>query len=299
MKASELAALVGGTLHGEDVDFGGVAPLETAGPGHCAYAEDAVPEGCRAGVLLARAAAGRSTVVVDDPKLAFIRLLVRLFPVEQPAGVQPGAFIHPTARLAEGVIVYPGVYVGPDCSVGARTVLHPGVVLYADTVVGADCILHAGCVLGADGFSYHPGPEGPVKVPQVGRVRVEDNVEIGANACIDRAFLTETVIGRDSKLDNLVQVGHNSRLGRGVLVAGQAGLSGSVTVGDGSVLAGQAGVADHVTLGPGTVVGAQSGVHNDLDGGTWLGTPAMPVKLARRVFALWRRLPEMWAALRQ
>lgn len=296
MRASELALWVGGRLEGPDRPFAGVAPLERAGPEELAFATDRVPEGCGAGVLLVREAIpGRTAVVVAQPRLAFARLLGLLFPEVHPPGVSPAAHVDPSARLGERVVVYPGVFVGADCEIGADTVLFPNVVLYPGTVLGARCRVHAGAVLGADGFAYHATPEGPVKVPQVGRVRIGDDVEIGANTTVDRASLDETVLGNGTKLDNLVQIGHNVQLGRGVIIAAQSGLSGSVVLEDGVVLAGQAGVADHVRLGAGAVVGAQSGVTADVPAGqTVLGSPAMPVRLARRVFAAWRHLPEMW-----
>lgn len=296
--AAELARRFGGELVGEDRPFSGVAPLNRAGPDQVAYAEHRLPPACKAGVLLVRKPVeGRTCVVVADPKLAFIRLLGELFPEAHEPGVHPGAFVHPTARLGKDVVVYPGAWVGADCEVGDRTVIFPNAVLYPGTVIGRDCRVHAGAVLGADGFSFHPTPEGWVKVPQVGRVRIGDGVEVGANSCIDRAFLEETVVGDGSKLDNLIQVGHNTRLGREVVVAAQAGLSGSVEVGDAAVLGGQVGVADHARLGAGVRVGAQSGVHGELSPGTtWLGTPAMPIGLGRRVYAAMRRLP---AALRE
>lgn len=299
MNASELAELVGGRLAGDDRAFSGVAPLPSASPAQAAYAEGAVPDGCHAGVLLARAAVpGRTVVVVDDPKAAFIRLLEHLFPEVHAPGVMPGAHVHPSAKIAPSASIYPGVVIGAGCAVGEGSILFPNVVLYPGTIVGRDCRVHAGVVLGADGFSYHRGAHGVTKVPQVGRVRVEDGVEIGANSTIDRAFLEETLIGAGAKIDNLVQVGHNSRVGRRAVLAAQTGLSGSVTLGDGVVLAGQVGVADHVEIGPGAVVGAQSGVSHDLPGGErYLGSPAVPAAQARRIYAVWKRLPELWRAV--
>ena len=299
MTAAEIAALTGGILAGPDRDVRGVGALDRAGPDALAFASGRVPEACAAGVLLARAAEpGRTVVVVDDPRRAFAVVLAALFPEVHADGVHPGAVVHPTARLGRGVVVYPGCHVGAGCEVGEGTVLFPNVVLYPGTVIGRRCRVHAGAVLGADGFAYHPTAAGPLKVPQLGRVRVGDDVEIGANSTIDRAALDETVIGDGTKIDNLVQIGHNCRLGRGVVIAGQAGLSGSVTVGDGAVLAGQVGVADHARVGAGAVVGAQSGVTGRVpDGAVVLGTPALPAAEARRVYAVWRRLPELWRAV--
>ena len=301
MQASELAKRVNGTLSGPDRPFVGVAPLSAAQEDQVAYAEGALPPGCRAGVLLIRSAIpGRCCVVVEDPKLAFIQLLRLLFPEVHPSGVQPGAWVHPDATLEAGVVVYPGVVVGADCWVGAETVLFPNVVLYPKTRVGRNCRIHAGVVLGADGFSYHATPQGVVKVPQVGNVVVGDGVEIGANSTIDRAFLTSTKIGSGACLDNLVHVGHNTEVGRHSVIAAQTGISGSVTIGDGVVMGGQVGVADHATIGPGARLGAGAGVHGTIPAGeAWLGRPAVPVRLARRIMVIRNHLPEMWAWFRK
>ncbi|MCK6503652.1 UDP-3-O-(3-hydroxymyristoyl)glucosamine N-acyltransferase [Myxococcota bacterium] len=313
--AAEVAALVGGALHGPDRTFSGVGSVETAEVYELAFAEKAVPEGCRAGVLLARQAVpGRTCVVVAEPKRAFMVVLQALFPevdglVQRPRGaggdpahgqtwvdavVHPGATVHPTAHLGPDVTVHPGCYVGAHCVVGEGTVLYPNVVLYPGTELGQRCRVHAGTVIGADGFSYEPGPRGPVKVPQVGRVIVGDDVEIGPNCVIDRAFLEQTRIGDGSKLDGLVMIAHNVAIGRGVVIAAQVGLAGSVQVGDGAMRGGQAGGADHRVIGRRAMVAAQAGVGKDVpDGEAVLGSPAMPLRVARRVYAWLPQLPEV------
>jgi len=255
-------------------------------------------EAC-AGVVIARAAApGATTLLAADPRGAFLDALALLFPVEPPGGVMPGAHVHPEATLGPDVTIHPGAVVGAGCVIGAGSVVFANAVLYPGTVLGRGVRVHAGAVLGADGFSYHPGPDGPRRMPHLGRVVIEDGVEIGANTCIDRGALSDTVVGAHSKLDNLVQVGHNGRLGRAVLLAGQVGLSGSVTVGDGAVLGGQAGVADHRRIGAGARVGAQAGVGRDVPAGeTVLGTPAEPAGRRRRVWVALRRLPELARAV--
>jgi UDP-3-O-[3-hydroxymyristoyl] glucosamine N-acyltransferase len=293
--AAQLARQLGGRLEGPDRAITGLASLERAGETEVAFAERGLVRGSAAGVLLIREALpDRTCVVVPDPKLAFITLLRERSPAPE-AGVHPRATVHPTARLGADVRVEAGCVVMERCEIGERTVLFPNVVLYPDTVLGPDCRIHAGAVLGADGFAYHPTADGPVKVPQVGRVRLGARVEVGANTTIDRASLDETVIGDDCKLDNLVQIGHNSRLGRAVIIAAQAGLSGSVELGDGVILAGQVGVADHATVGERAVVGGQSGVSGALPGrATYLGTPALPARLTRRIWAALQHLPAMW-----
>ncbi|MFT5679852.1 MAG: UDP-3-O-[3-hydroxymyristoyl] glucosamine N-acyltransferase [Myxococcota bacterium] len=299
MHAAELAALVGGVLAGPDGRFETVAPLSGAGPTHVAYAEGAVPSDCAAGVLLVcEPIEGRCCVVAPDPKAAFITLLHHLFPETHPAGVHSGAHVDPSARLGEGVVVYPGAFVGADCEIGAGTIIFPNAVIYPATTIGRRCRIHASAVIGSDGFSYHPTATGILKVPQVGRVVLGDDVEVGAGSTIDRAFLTETRLGDGVKLDNLVHVGHNSQLGRGVIVAAQSGISGSCTIGDFALLGGQVGVADHAEIGAGARLGARSAAHGRLAGGqTYLGVPAAPIRLTRRMMAVSRRLPEMWRTL--
>jgi len=301
MDAAALAVLVGGVHAGPDGHFETVAPLTGAGPEHAAYAERAVPEDCAAGVLLvSEPIAGRCCVVVGDPKAAFITLLRHLFPEMHPGGVHPGAHVDPSAQLGVGAVVYPGAVVGAGCEIGEDTIIFPNAVIYPETIIGRRCRIHAGAVVGADGFSYHPTADGILKVPQVGRVVIGDEVEVGAGATIDRAFLTETRIGDGVKLDNLVHVGHNSQLGRGVIAAAQTGISGSCTIGDFVLLGGQVGVADHCEIGPGAQLGARAAAHGRLAGGqAYLGVPAAPIRLTRRMMAVSRRLPEMWRMLQR
>lgn len=316
MTAAEVAALLGGRLVGPDRSVSGVGPIERAEPYELAFAEGAVPPDCRAGVLLVRApVAGRSCVVVESPARAFARLLQVLFPevdglMEQPRGVDPdlasststwaevyvheSAVVHPTAVLGAGAAIHAGCFVGAWCKVGGGSVLYPNVVLYPGTEIGHNCRIHAGAVLGADGFRYEPSSRGPAKVPQVGRVIVGDEVEIGPNCVIDRAFLEATRVGDKSKLDGLVMVGHNVEIGRGVVIAAQVGLAGGVRVGDGAMLGGQAGVAEHREIGRGAKVAGQAGVGRDVPPGeAVLGSPAMPLRVARRVYAVLPRLPEL------
>jgi len=241
-------------------------------------------------VVLAREPGPGTTIVVADPLRAFGQILRTHFPDVHPVGAHPSAVVDPTAVLGRGVSVHAGCVVGARVTLGDDTVLFPNVTVYPDTVVGARCRIHAGAVLGADGFRYAAGPNGPERIPQLGRLVLEDDVEVGANTCVDRAGLGETRIGRGSKLDNLVQIGHNSVLEAAVVVAGQAGLAGSVRVGAGSQIGGQAGIADHRSVGVGARVGAQSGVTQDVPAGeAVLGTPALPARQVRRLWATWRR----------
>ena len=179
------------------------------------------------------------------------------------------------------------------CHIGAHSVLFPNVVLYPNTHIGEHCRIHAGSVIGSDGFSYHPTKDGLTKVPHIGRVVIEDGVEVGANSTIDRAFLTETLVGSNSKIDNLVHIGHNTRLGSTVVIAAQSGISGSVTIGNGALMGGQVGIVEHTTIGDGAKIGAQSGVSRDVgENISVLGTPAEPAMQMKRIYAALRNLPD-------
>lgn len=284
LASAELAALVGGVHHGAPRVVTGAAPADSAGPDDLAYLEKGAPGG--AGVLLSRTVLDdRTCIVVDDPLAALVRILATHVPDHR---FDAPAEVHPTA------VVHPGVVLGAGVVVGEGAVLFPHVVVYPGVRIGPRSRVHAGAVLGADGFRFHPTRTGLLKVPQVGGVRVGADVEIGALSTVDRGFLDDTVIGDGCKLDNMVHVAHNCRLGRFVVVAAQTGISGSCTLGDGVILGGQVGVVDHVVIGAGARVGAGSGVHADIPAGeTWLGSPARPIAQTRRIWASWKYLPEL------
>jgi UDP-3-O-[3-hydroxymyristoyl] glucosamine N-acyltransferase len=253
-----------------------------------------------------------------NPYLALARALSLLHPAPVPV---PG--IHPTAVAAADARVAPDACVGPLCVLGPGTEVGPGTVLEAqvavgarvrigqgcrilpnvtlrdDVVLGDRVIVHSGTVIGADGFGYARDGHRYVKIPQLGRVVIEDDVEIGANVCIDRATLDETRIGQGTKIDNLVQIGHNVRIGSDSLIVAQVGISGSVRIGSRVTLAGQAGVVDHVEIGDDVIVGAQAGVSKDIPPrSTVLGAPAVPHTEFKRQLAALARLPEMRKVLR-
>ncbi|QOI99945.1 MAG: UDP-3-O-(3-hydroxymyristoyl)glucosamine N-acyltransferase [Phycisphaeraceae bacterium] len=264
----------------------------------------------------------RALIVVDDADLAMLALLGLTQRAESspPTGVHssavvdPGAQVDPTAwvgplcvvergaAVGPGARLVSGVRVGKGARVGSGSLLHHGVTVYERCVIGASCVLHAGVVIGADGFGYRPDPagKGVVKVPHIGNVEVGDHVEIGANACIDRAKFGTTSIGAGTKIDNLVQIAHNCTVGRSCLICGQAALAGSVTLGDGVVIGGQVGIADNVTIGAGARLGAQSGVMADVEPGqTVLGTPARPGREALRNWAAISRIADSLQILRE
>lgn len=286
-----LADWLGGEHHGDECRWTRLATLDEAGPEDLSFYVGAGTVQSAAGTLLVKhPIPGRTCVVVNDPKLAFIRVIESMFPVEHAAFIHPSAevdasaFVHATATIHAGVVVMAG------CTVGPRSVIYPRAVLYPNTVVGSDCVLHAGCVLGADGFGFHPTADGLVRVPHRGRVVLEDQVEIGANATIDRAFLGETRVGKATKIDNLVHLGHNCRIGEGVVIAAQTGLSGSVKVDDHVVMGGQVGVVEHTHIGKQARIGAQSGVTRDVDpGAAVLGTPADDAMKMKRLYVRLRQ----------
>lgn len=326
VKLSYLARALGLTLKGEDKEVGGFGTLETAKPDEVGFLANPkylpLLERTRAAaVIIEERFADRveTALVSENPYLDFARAL-SLFAEPQGclAGVSEQAFIHPEARVHETAAVYPFVFVGkgaevgensklfPGCYVGERSVvgksciLYPNVTLMADTVVGDRVLVHAGAVIGSDGFGFAPSENGLEKIPQMGNVVVEDDVEIGANTTIDRAVMASTVIGRGTKIDNLVQIGHNVTIGANSILVAQVGVSGSTTIGKGVTLAGQAGISGHLKIGDGATVGPRSGVGKDVPAGMVVGgTPAMERGLFLRSLALAPKLPDLAKTVRR
>jgi UDP-3-O-[3-hydroxymyristoyl] glucosamine N-acyltransferase len=237
-----------------------------------------------------------------DPYLAHQKAVLALhgFRKHPHSGIHPMAFVDPAAIIGQDSVIYPGVYVGPGAKVGRDCVLYPNVVIYDGCVIGDRVILHAGVVIGGDGFGYATSAGVHHKIPQIGNVVIEDDVEIGANSAIDRAALGSTVVGRGTKIDNLVTLGHNVRTGPGCLIVAQAGVAGSTTLGRYVVLGGQVGVAGHVEIGDGVMAGAQSGITNSVEAGqVVLGSPHLPIGQSRRVHAIHRDLPDLASRIRK
>lgn len=203
-----------------------------------------------------------------------------------------GSYIGPNVQLGENVTIYPNVTILDECTIGKNTVIWSGAVIRERCHVGANCILHPNSTIGADGFGFRPCPErGLVKIPQIGNVIIGNDVEIGANSCVDRGKFSSTVLGDGCKIDNLVQIGHNSKLGRFCIMAGNSGLAGSVTLGNGVLIGGSASIKDHITIGDGAIVGAGSGVATDIPAGkTVLGYPAVDARDALKQWAILKRL---------
>jgi UDP-3-O-[3-hydroxymyristoyl] glucosamine N-acyltransferase len=316
-----LAQALGGTVEGDpELPITGAAGVEDAAPGDLVRVDG---ERWLAPALASPAVAllvppdlpgvTRPAIRVAHPRLAFARALAILYPERvPPPGVHPsaivaedtllgegcvvmaGAIVGARARLGRSVILHPGVVVGEDVVIGDETVLFPRVTIYPRVALGARVRIHAGSVLGGDGFGYVLDKQTHKKIPHLGAVLIEDDVEIGANTCIDRATTGITSIGAGTKIDNLVQIGHNCRIGRGCLVAGQAGLSGSVTLEDGVVIAGGAKLRDNITIVTGVIVGGASAVWGDQRApGQISGAPARPHREHLQVQAALGRLPEL------
>ena len=314
---------MGGRVVGDPgLRLSGIESLDRATPEHLSWVADErharAASGTRAGALLVASeelAGGRPAVVVANPTLAFAIWLGRLRPRPRPRpGVSPRAHVAPSARIGSGASVAPGATVGAGARVGARAVIgagayigetveigedtwiHANASVLAEARIGARCVIHSGAVIGSDGFGYVWDGQSHRKIPQVGTVRVEDDVEIGANTTIDRATLGETVVGRGARIDNLVQVAHNVVIGENALICAQVGIAGSSNIGPGATLAGQVGISDHVTVGAGAILTGQAGVAigGRVPPGVVLsGMPAAPHRDFLRSAALVARLPEL------
>lgn len=317
----QLAELVGGTVVGDgDAEIHRVASIDNAQAGEITFLAN--PKylplllTSKASAIIVKPdveAPGRTLLQCPNPYLAFAKILkaLHVFPPEVQ-GIMAGASVHPEAVVAEGATVHPGCVIGKNCRIGAGSTLFPGVVLYDNVTIGNDCVIHAGvviregclignrviiqpgAVIGSDGFGYAPDGRGYFKIPQVGIVVLEDDVEIGANTCLDRAAMGETRIGRGTKVDNLVQLAHGVKVGEDSIIVAQVGIAGSTTIGSRCTIGGQAGIAGHIKIGDQTMIGGQSGVSNNLKGGQVVsGTPAIPHKDWLKASVTYAKLPEM------
>lgn len=291
----------------------GAKPLDIAGPSDISFCDkaeylEALRETDAGACFVSEKFAGdvpahAVKIVTPQPYAAFVKATRALFPDDlRPLsifgvrGIDPGASVHADARLEDGVTVDPGAVVGPGAEIGAGTIVCANAVIGPNVRIGRDCsvgagasvthaligdrvILHAGVCIGQDGFGYIPGKPGLVKVPQIGRVIVQDDVEVGAGTTIDRGGGRDTMIGEGTKIDNLVQIAHNVSIGRHCVIAALVGISGSATLGDRVMIGGQAGITDHVTIGDGAQLAASSGVMHDMPAGArWGGAPAKPIR---------------------
>ena len=326
---AELAALIGGEIQGDaDACVSGVGSVEEAGPGDVVLAVD---ERFLNRAMVSRASCvvtgsqtacsrnGKSIIRVPDPVEAFAKVLGffrgdEFLPavgigagavVEQGAvfgekvAVGANCYVGKDAVVGDGCVLFPNVYVGDGTRIGEGTKIYPAAVIYGDCVIGKRVIVHAGAVVGADGFGYTCRGREFVKLPHVGTVEIGDDVEIGANSTIDRAKTGKTVIGSGTKIDNLVHIAHNCKIGKNCVIVALVGVAGSVTIGDNVTLAGQAGVKDHVTIGDDCVVAARAGVVGDLAKGSIVsGFPARDHRVEKRTQAARLHLPEILQRLK-
>ncbi len=322
----DLAREVGGTFKGDGrLRVTGVAPLDSAKPGDLTfvtnprYLKAAQGTGASA-ILCEREIAGvpKSFLLAPNPYAALAKIIGLFFPPRLPgAGVRKGAwvgesaFVHPTASVAEGAsvssgarvgartVLYPGVFIGSGALVGEDCLFYPNAVVRENCVVGDRVILQPGAVVGSDGFGFAREGEGYRKIPQVGNVVLEDDVELGANTCVDRAVLGTTRIGKGTKLDNLIQVGHNVVIGKHTVMAALSGISGSTQVGDQVMMGGQVGIAGHLKIGDGVILNTRTGGMEDIpQAGEYWGSPSAAKPKEMRNVAAYRKLPELMRRVR-
>jgi UDP-3-O-[3-hydroxymyristoyl] glucosamine N-acyltransferase len=311
MRIEKIAEIVGGKLVGEsDAEISGVAALEAARTGEISFVEKTdfaenaktanascllVPENFDAELPC-------PFIRVKNPKLAFARIAEKLYPPEiryndyhktaviaENSDVRAGfigAFvcIGENTNIGEGAQIHDGARIGNNVTIGKFTVIRPNSVIYDNVSIGGDCVIHAGAIIGADGFGFVRDAERYVKFPQIGTVVIEDNVEIGANSCVDRGALGETRIGEGTKIDNLVQIAHNVQIGKRVVIAAQTGISGSTVIEDDCVIGGQVGFGDHARVLSGAIIGSQAGIlpGKIVRAGVWWGTPVQPLDEYKR-----------------
>ena len=324
----ELAVLSGGELHADnpDLKITGAASLSEAVPGEVTFYADprylARLRNTQASAIFVPVNFSEQTsaaqIHVSNPSKAFEQIVLKLAPkpIAFAPGIHPTAVIDPTAKIASNASIQPhaviaagarvgdksvigaGSYVGQESIIGQSCVIYPNVTIRERTKIGARVIIHSGAVIGADGFGFEMVDGQYQKIPQIGIVQIDDDVEIGANTTIDRARFGRTWIQEGVKIDNLVQIAHNVILGKNSIIAAQTGISGSTRVGENVKMAGQVGVIGHLTIENDTIVAAQSGISKDLPGGAWFGSPAVPLKDAKRQIALIHRLGKLFDRLK-
>ena len=330
--AQQIAALLGGKITGDaNRKVSDVGPIESAHEGQLSFLCDAkylphLPQTGASVVLMTESIpfdgeTNATLIRVENARAAMGQLLSLVAKamnpakqgVEQPSFVSEGvtipddayigafAYIGKNVQLGKGVQIYPHTYIGDNVKIGDNTILYSGVKVYYNCVIGKDCILHAGVVVGSDGFGFEPDAKGVnQKLPQIGNVIIEDDVEIGANTTVDRAMMGSTIIRRNAKLDNLVQVAHNVEIGESTFMCAQVGVAGSTKVGSHCILAGQVGVAGHITIADNCVFGAQSGIANHVKkSGMYQGSPIIDAMNWRRSIVGFKNLPDIMKRLQE
>ncbi|MFH1296753.1 MAG: UDP-3-O-(3-hydroxymyristoyl)glucosamine N-acyltransferase [Bacteroidota bacterium] len=326
--ARKIAELLGGTIEGNpEVTVSNLSKIEEGIPGTLTFLANPVythyiyTTGASLAIVKRSFTPskplpeGLTLIRVEDPYSAFARVLeIHASMTEQKSGVSPQSFVSPSAKLGNdlyigefaylgegveignGVQIYPQVYIGDNVRVGNGTVLYPGVRIYRDCLIGNNCTIHGGAVIGSDGFGFAPQDDKNLrKVPQIGNVILEDNVEVGANTTVDRATIGSTILRRGVKLDNLIQIAHNVEIGENTVIAAQSGLSGSVKFGKNCMVGGQVGLVGHIVVADNVKIGARSGVENSLtqEGAIVFGAPAIDISKARRNYVHWRNLDDI------
>jgi len=321
MKLSEIARLINGTLKGVDCDISGISNLDSQTVGTVAYADnkknlDILVKSSVSALIIPGnfECTEKPVILVDDPKLAFSKIIVYFSPYKPyPETIFPHVFIEGTVTLGKGVtilpftsimdeaeigdhtVIYSQVFIGKRVKIGKNCVIKAGVKIDDETVIGDHCIIHHNTVIGGDGFGYIQKDGKNIKLPQIGNIVIENDVEIGACVTIDRAAMGSTVIGEGTKIDNLVQIAHNVKIGANSIIVAQVGIAGSTTLGRNCIISGQVGIVDHVKIGDGVVIMAQSGI----EGGTieskkvLLGSPARDFMEQKRIYASLPKLPEL------
>jgi len=327
MKLKEIADIIGGSIVGNpEIDITGVSGIKEAQKGDITFLADKknlkhVYSTNASAIIVRQEVEGLSVsmLIVDNPYLAFASVLELFYKKPfKPYGISKETFIGRDVNFGEEVSIYPMAYIGNNVSIGNRTtvfpcayigddvsigdnsIVYPNVTIRENVRIGKNVIIHSGTVIGSDGFGYVQDKGRHHKIPQVGGVIIEDDVEIGANVTIDRATIGNTLIGSGTKIDNLVQIAHNVRIGKNCLIVAHVGIGGSVEIGDGVILGGQVGVRDHVKIGNGVMVGAQSGIGHDIpDGQVFSGSPAIPHKSWLRAQSIYAKLPEYLRRLQE
>jgi UDP-3-O-[3-hydroxymyristoyl] glucosamine N-acyltransferase len=304
MRLDELAQAIDAELVGDPaIEVNSVAELEVAKPGQISFLSNQrygkLLETTSASAVIAHPRTTNPRLAIlktKDPYFAFRQTVVLLHGYRKHpfSGIHPKANIDPTATIGENTIIYPGTFVGPKAKVGRDCIIYPNVVIYDNCVLGDRVIVHAGSVIGQDGFGFASSKGEHFKIPQTGNVIIEDDVEIGANCAIARAALGSTVIGKGTKIDALVIIGHGATIGPHGLLVAQVGVAGSTAIGHHATVGGQVGIAGHLKIGDNVSVAAQSGIVNDVDDQTIvMGSPAMQASYARRVYTLFTQLPQI------
>lgn len=320
MKLGEIATLLDGQVIGDlDMEIKGVSGISDAQEGDITFVSDAkwlkalMTSKASAVILNKRIdELEKPQIIVKNPLYCFARLLSIFYPKSHVfKGISDSAFISEKAFLGNNVTVYPFAFISDDVKVGSGSIIYPNVFIGENTIIGDNCIIypnavihhrvtigkgviiHSGSVIGADGFGYAYEGGSYHKIPQIGTVIIQDDVEIGANTTIDRATTGATIIGKGTKIDNLVQIGHNVRIGKNAILVSQTGIGGSSEIGDEVMLGGQAGVADHVSIESGTMIAAKAGVMGKVARGVYSGTPAIAHKDWFKAVAIFNKLPEL------